>query len=147
MKRSRMAFLFLLIFVMTGCGDNDNWIEAEEEFEEVESFMLEYMEAWKGSIENQSFSVMEKYFVPNSTVYHMQRRQHQEMVSSRKKEEFIDSENETLEKNQYDEYKFTWKEHIKMYEGDSAEEQARTRSYYLSRLRGALKITVIERKD
>lgn len=148
-KKSRHLFilLFLFIFVLVGCNEEENWEQAatEEMYDEILSFMEDYRTSWEESLRMQNFSMMERFFVPNSQVFHMQRRQHQTLSGERKVEVFTSYNNPMLEINEFGEYRWTWVEELKTEQIQTiTEEEEIIRTYYLGRDRNnQLKITAI----
>lgn len=142
--------VLLSFFILLGCSEEVVWKKENNEDinNEVMEFMNEYSEDWEESLRIQNFSMMERFFVPNSQVFHMQRRQHQTLSAERKVEVFGGSEEVMLEVNEFGEYRWTWTERIQIQQGSNITEEERTRRYYISRDRNNnFKITAISRAN
>ncbi|MCD8510691.1 MAG: hypothetical protein LRY73_13015 [Bacillus sp. (in: Bacteria)] len=150
MKTSWQFFLLTVILVMlVGCGEEENWYTVEDEMKKMEvlTFMEEYRVSWEQSLRKQNYSTMEQFFVPNSQVFHMQRRQHQSLSGERKVEVLTGYENPILEVSDHGQYRWMWKELISIEQmGKVTQEQEEYRVYYIGWNRNKdLKITAISR--
>ncbi|MDG5787547.1 hypothetical protein QA612_08570 [Evansella sp. AB-P1] len=140
--------LIIILLFLIGCDEEPEWeIMNGEEFNNIYQFMEEYMDSWHISLQMQNYSIMEQFFVPNTHVYHMQRRQHQQFSAERRVERLLFSENEKLEVNQFGERRWIWTEVMEIQRGTSVVEEARDRIYYLSPSGEDYKITTIERSN
>ncbi|WP_096188678.1 TcaA NTF2-like domain-containing protein [Evansella halocellulosilytica] len=149
MRKKQYLILLLTIFLLVSCNDNENWktVEDEQVLELLIDFINDYHNSWTSSLEQQSFSMIEPYFIANSHVYHMQRRQHQQLIGERKREEVIDVAHEKIEQNDYQEYKLMITEEVEINEADHVTSEQRTRSYYVADSNRGYKITLIEREN
>lgn len=140
--------IVILLFV-TGCDEPENWEELENEStaSELVQFMDDYKEAWEESLEQQSYSVVEPFFIGNSHVYHMERRHHQQLTGERKKETLLNVSDLLIEANEYDEYRFTWNEEVEVDQVGITVTEKRTRTYYIAEGRDGYRITAIERAE
>lgn len=138
--------LTVLIF-LTACNEEEDWllIEDQTEKETLIAFMYDYKETWEESLESQSFSLMEPFFVGNSHVYHMERRQHQQLTSERKIERFKMASSIHVERNQFEEYRVRWEEEIIVEQLESSFTELRQRRFYISEGNDGYRITAIER--
>ncbi|UCZ54825.1 hypothetical protein LGQ02_08800 [Bacillus shivajii] len=148
-KLGKTIVLFLLLFMITACAEDENWyvVEDVQEREDVVEFLTDYNNMWTRSLEEHSFSMMEPFFVANSHVYHMQRRQHQQLLSERKVEEVVEVIDKEVEVSEAGEYKVTTNEEIQVRQVDQVEVQERARSYYVADSARGYRITLIERQD
>ncbi|MFA9556196.1 hypothetical protein ACERII_02650 [Evansella sp. AB-rgal1] len=146
----RICVLFIvLILLVSGCGEDDAVWEnvAGDEFASVEQFMNDYITSWETSLQTQNFSIMEPYFIINSHVYHMQRRQHQQLVGARQREEIVQTEEHTLQTNQYNQLRWIWTEVVNVHQHVEKLEEVRSRTFSISRSNESYKITAIEHQS
>ncbi|SDY88799.1 hypothetical protein SAMN05421736_10493 [Evansella caseinilytica] len=150
MKPLKIMFICFTVILLAACEEEVEWTEVNNPqlHEEVLAFMELYMETWEESLSLQQFSLMERFFVPNSHVYHMQRRLHQQMIAERKQETLVAFTEVRLEENQYDEYRWSWTETVETAQpGDVATTEEQKKSYYLSPAKDDYRITAIERRE
>lgn len=128
------------------CNEEEIWqdVQDEEISEELTLFMLDYKEAWEESLSTQSYSMMEEYFIGNSQVFHMERKQHQQLSGERKIERLKETSDVVIEVNQFDEYRVQWNETIEVDQISSVYEETRARRYYISESENVYKIIAIE---
>lgn len=136
-----------VILIITGCDGDEEWQAVQDSVTEAEltDFLGDYKAAWEEALEQHSFSKMETFFIANSHVFHMERRQHQQLTAERKIERFQEVENVQVEDNQYGEYRVSWRESVEVDQSGSGEIETRDRAYYISEQQGRLAITAIER--
>lgn len=128
------------------CNEEEIWqdVQDEEISEELTLFMLDYKEAWEESLSTQSYSMMEYFFVGNSQVFHMERKQHQQLSGERKIERLKETSDVVIEVNQFDEFRVQWNETIQVDQISSVYEETRARRYYISESENVYKIIAIE---
>ncbi|WP_078576824.1 TcaA NTF2-like domain-containing protein [Salipaludibacillus agaradhaerens] len=148
MKKFIVGWLVILMF-LTACDEEEIWADLENKAdkESLIAFMYEYKEAWEESLESQSFSLMEPFFVGNSHVYHMERRQHQQLIGERKIERFDEALNIHVEQNQFEEYRVRWEEEVTVEQFESSFTELRQRQFYISEGSDGYRITAIERTE
>ena len=131
------------------CDEEEIWQDIQDEglSEEITLFMMDYKQAWEQSLSTQSYSIMEAYFVGNSQVFHMERKQHQQLTGERKIEKLQDVTDIRVKVNQFDEYRVEWNETVEIEQIALVHEETRSRRYYLSDGRNGFQITAIERSD
>ncbi|GEL09187.1 TcaA NTF2-like domain-containing protein [Salisediminibacterium halotolerans] len=141
--------VLLLAVITVACNDGENFRPAEnkEIEEELHSFMKSYKEEWEDSLIDQHYSVMENYFVPNSQVYHMERRRHQDLISNKKVEKLEEFKNIEIETAEDDVYRFRADERITVDGSNEQTEDVEARRYTIERRSNDLRITSIERED
>ncbi|MCR6106626.1 hypothetical protein HXA34_10055 [Salipaludibacillus agaradhaerens] len=146
MKKFIVGWLVILMF-LTACDEEEIWADLENKAdkESLITFMYDYKEAWEESLESQSFSLMEPFFVGNSHVYHMERRQHQQLIGERKIERFDEALNIHVEQNQFEEYRVRWEEEVTVEQFESSFTELRQRQFYISEGSNGYRITAIER--
>lgn len=140
--------MVMILFTM-GCDEEDHWenVNDDETSQEIIELMEDYKLAWEESLSTQSYSIMESYFVGNSQVFHMERKQHQQLTGERKIERFLEADDIEIEVNQFDEYRVRWNETVEIDQLDSIYEETRARNYYLGEGRNGFRIIAIERSD
>ncbi|PTL40270.1 TcaA NTF2-like domain-containing protein [Alkalicoccus saliphilus] len=142
-----MGFLFILA-ALAGCGDDEEWAEAERESAEAEKEFIEnYFTAWEESLEYQNFSMVEPYFVINTHGYHTERRHHQQLVSSRKMEEIGTVNEITPQENQYGDERMKVEAEFSIQERGEISSETRTRYFYLMQDNDDWKVDAIGRED
>ncbi|WP_416149757.1 hypothetical protein ACM26V_01810 [Salipaludibacillus sp. HK11] len=139
----------IVIPLMIACDEEEVWKELEDEnlTQELVKFMHDYKEVWEESLTEQSYSLMETFFVGNSQVFHMERKQHQQLMGERKIEKFQQANDILVETNQFDEFRVHWNETVEIEQLDSVLEETRDRRYYISEGNSGFRITAIERSD
>ncbi|WP_425335367.1 TcaA NTF2-like domain-containing protein [Salipaludibacillus daqingensis] len=144
-----ISLWLIIISLLVACGEEETWQELNDENveEELTLFMYEYKNGWEQSLSTQSFSIMEKFFVGNSQVFHMERKQHQQLTGERKVEMFIEATDINIEVNQFNEWRIYWNEVIEVDQVGTIHEETRARRYYISEGRNGYQITAIERSD
>ncbi|MBU9723899.1 MULTISPECIES: TcaA NTF2-like domain-containing protein [Bacillaceae] len=144
----KLIILPILFLLLTACNDEVEWkmLDDGAQLESISEFMMDYFEGWSESL-TSSFSIMENYFVPNSHVFHMQRRHHQQLISERKVEYFVEAIDPVVEYNDHEEFRLTWIETIEIHQGEETMKEERQRAYYISEGRQGYRITKIERLD
>lgn len=145
----KIGYIVMFLVLLAGCEEDEIWqpMSEQEREQEIIYFVEDYKETWEESLASQTFSLMESYFVPNSHVYHMERRQHQQLTGQRSVESFENFSGVVVEENQYDEYRLRWQETILIENTGISEEQTRMRQYYISEGSAGYRITAIERAD
>ncbi|ADU30183.1 TcaA NTF2-like domain-containing protein [Evansella cellulosilytica] len=146
MNKWKVVFISFLFLFLVACNEEENWTTYQGNTKEVETFIYTYLEEWGISLEQQNFSMLEQYFVANSHIYHMVRRQHQQTLTERKIETFITGEDQTIEINEHGELRWTWKETFFVDSLGSSDEIIRTRAYRLIPFNDSYKIIAIERE-
>ncbi|MGJ9381994.1 TcaA NTF2-like domain-containing protein [Salipaludibacillus sp. CF4.18] len=143
----KVVMFSVLIFLLFGCGEEEIWqpISDQDKEQELLQFMESYKDTWEESLEGQTYSLMETHFVPNTHVYHMERKQHQDLIAERRIESFVGFSNVIVEESEYDdEYRVQWTETIAIEKIGSSEEETRLRQYYISEGSSGYRITAIE---
>jgi hypothetical protein len=142
-----IGFLFILA-ALTGCGDDEEWSEAERESAEAEKEFIEnYFTAWEESLEYQNFSMVEPYFVINTHGYHTERRHHQQLISSRTMEEIGTVNEITPQENQYGDERMKVEAEFSIQERGEISSETRTRYFYLMQDNDDWKVDAIGRED
>jgi len=139
----------LFIFLLMACDEEEVWEELQDEevTEEIILFMHDYKDAWQESLSTQTYSIMEAYFVGNSQIFHMERKQHQELTGARITEKLEEVSDILVEVNQFDEFRVYWSETVEIEQIESVYEETRARRYYMSEGRNGFQVTAIERSD
>ncbi|MBU9714642.1 TcaA NTF2-like domain-containing protein [Evansella tamaricis] len=147
-KKAAILILIFFSIVLNAC-DSEEWEEIEEsnQYNIITTFMEGYYDSWEKSLENHTYSIMESYFIANSHVYHMQRRNHQQLITERKVESLLSFSEITLEKNEFGDLRITGTELIEVRQADEILMEERKRSYYLTEVNQGLRITKIERRE
>jgi hypothetical protein len=147
-KKFIIGWLVIFIF-LTACDEEEDWKQLEDQLdkESLIAFMYDYKETWEESLESQSFSLMEPFFVGNSHVYHMERRQHQQLIGERKVERFDEANNIHVESNQFEEFRVRWEEEVTVEQSESSFTELRQRQFYISEGSDGYRITAIERTE
>ncbi|SDN36147.1 hypothetical protein [Alkalicoccus daliensis] len=144
----KALILLIAAFVLTACGEEGVWEEVDRAgAEEEEEFILEYISAWEESLEVQSFSVLEPYYVLNTHGYHTERRQHQQLVSSRSVEALEELHSIYPEENEFGEERVRLEGVFSTTAGGESVEEEQTRYYYLMRKNDEWKIDAIGREN
>ncbi|WP_157100936.1 TcaA NTF2-like domain-containing protein [Salisediminibacterium beveridgei] len=137
--------------LISACNDDENdWsiVDDDEKSSELVEFLVDYKEQWENSLQAGTFSTVEPYFVSNSQVYHMERRQHQQISGRREVEQFLSYEDLSIQANSHGEYRITWKESVEISGTDEDRKINRTRSYTINeRSDGSYRIISVERED
>ncbi|NJP38893.1 TcaA NTF2-like domain-containing protein [Alkalicoccus luteus] len=137
-----------VLMLAAGCGDEGTWEESgRETVEEETEFVLEYMEAWEESLERQSFSFMEPYYILNTHGYHTERRQHQQLSASRTIERVEEVQDIQAEENEYGEERIAVTGVFVSDRGGEEERREGTRYYYLQLQNDEYKIDAIGREQ
>ncbi|MFC4735852.1 hypothetical protein ACFO4L_04560 [Bacillus daqingensis] len=149
MKSWVMAlFTSLLLILLSGCGEEGTWEAADRDTEDQETeFVIEYMEAWEESLERQSFSYMEPYFILNTHGYHTERRQHQQLSASRTIERVDEIREIQAEENEFGEERIAVTGVFVSDRGGEEERREGTRYYYLQLQNDEFKIDAIGREQ
>lgn len=147
--RGLLGVLSLIVLLLMACSDHeDEWValhDAERE-DELLTFMETYKDAWEEAINAGTFSPAEPFFIANSQVYHMERRQQQQISGDRQSERFLHAEDIEIKRNQDGDYRIAWKEFIEVTGSDEGE-LSRERRYTLSdRGDGDFRIMAVERE-
>lgn len=142
-----MAFLLMSLTIAACSGEDYSTLDNSSKEEELLHFMESYKESWEESLDNQHYSIMENYFVPNSQVYHMERRLHQDLISEQTSESLIKFENIQIEATSDDVYRFQADEKIAVNRPDEQMETVESRKYTIEQRAEDLRITSIERED
>ncbi|ADH99593.1 TcaA NTF2-like domain-containing protein [Salisediminibacterium selenitireducens] len=150
MKSNGLIVLFsLAVMLLAACeGHEDDWVPLSDDERENELmiFMEEYKDAWESAIDAGTFSPAEPFFIPNSQVYHMERRQQQQISGNRQSERFLYAEDIEIKQNQDGDYQISWIEFIET-TGTEEEEHSRARRYTISdRGEGDFRIIAVERE-
>lgn len=153
-KVKRIMISLTVLFSMTlvsACNEvEDDWtiVNDDEKVSELVDFMTDYKAHWEESLQTGSFSSVEPYFVSNSQVYHMERRQHQEISSRREVERFIGYEDLNIKINSHGEYRISWKESVEVAGMSEQAKVNRNRSYTINeRNDSSYRIISVERED
>ncbi|QKS71137.1 hypothetical protein FLK61_30955 [Paenalkalicoccus suaedae] len=147
MKWLMNGMIILSFSFLVACSDDTEWSEVTNEEDVLPYLTLveNYLDTWERALETQSFSIMEPLMVPNSHGYHIERRQHQELIGSRIIDRAVDTEDPILEENQYDSEKrlriTVW---IDRESPAGVEQIERTRYYYMNEGNQGLRVTAIE---
>lgn len=143
-------FLIMLLpfMLLAGCGEEEEWKAAERSSAEEEAEFIEgYLEAWEESLEYQNFSMAEPYFVINTHGYHTERRQHQQLVSSRIQENVEEVSAFIPQENQYGDQRMKVEAVFRVEERGEISSEERTRYFYLMQENGNWKVDAIGRGE
>ncbi|GEM_PF-5103816 len=144
----RFIGILLILTALAGCGNDEEWVEAERESAEAEKeFIANYFSAWEESLEYHNFSMVEPYFVINTHGYHTERRQHQQLVSSRTMEEIGEVNEITPQENQYGDERMKVEAEFSIQERGETFSETRTRYFYLMQDNGDWKVDAIGRDN
>lgn len=133
---------------MACSGHEDEWVKItdDDKKEELMMFMETYKDAWEEALNAGTFSPAEPFFIPNSQVYHMERRQQQQISGNRQSERFLYAEDIEIKQNQDGDYQIGWKEFVEV-NGSNDGEISRERRYTISeRGDGDFRIMAVERE-
>lgn len=145
----KAVLLFLLsMFFLAGCGEDENWAEAETvNMEEEKEFLLEYLETWEESLEIQNFALLENYYVINTHGYHAERRNHQNLLGSRTIESLDEVYDLSPETNEHGEERLRLEAAFLQESGGEETLVEETRYYYFSESNDQLKIDAIGKEE
>lgn len=151
-KGTAISLIVVVIMILgVACNQSEEeWVPVNEDEtkESLVRFMEDYKEKWEESLIAGTFSPVEPYFIANSQVYHMERRQHQQISSRREVEQFMGYDNLVIQENNHEEYRFTWQESIMLTGTNEDIQIIRERSYTIAeRKEGSYRIISVERED